>query len=117
MFSRSADQDGFFDCKSAGSQRIPGAPHAEFAKLLGLTGIHCDDPSALPQARDQALAATGPVVLEVAVDPGIPPVVPHIQTMIAKKIARAVVEDPDRVGNVTKGTQRTVRDIRDKTDE
>lgn len=39
--------------KFEGSQYIPDVPYAEFAKLLGLTGIRCDDPkrSARPGTR------------------------------------------------------------------
>ncbi len=58
--------------KFEGSQYIPDAPYAEFANLLGLTGIRCDSPKTIGEAWDQALAAKGPVVLEVVVDPDIP---------------------------------------------
>jgi pyruvate dehydrogenase (quinone) len=111
--------------KFEGTQSIPDVPYAEFAKLLGLTGIRCDDPSTIGKAWDEALAANGPVVLEVVVDPEVPPVPPHIQMTIAKKTAKAMVKDPERVGVTTKGAKQkmheftesakqTVRDIRDK---
>lgn len=114
--------------KFEGSQRIPDVPYAEFAKLLGLTGIRCDDPAKIGDAWDQALAAGGPAVLEVVVDPDIPPVPPHISFDMAKKTAKAVIKDPDRVSIVTKGAKQkmheftesarqAVRDMRDKTDE
>lgn len=60
--------------KFEGSQYIPDAPYAEFATLLGLTGIRCDDPSTIGRAWDEALSASGPVVLEVVVDADVPPV-------------------------------------------
>jgi len=107
------------------SQMIPDVPYAEFAKLLGLTGIRCDSPDTIGQAWDQALSAPGPVVLEVVVDPDIPPVPPHIEKMIAKNTAKAIIKDPDRVSVVTKGAKQkmheftesakqSVRDIRSK---
>ena len=114
--------------KFEGSQHIPDVPYAEFANLLGLTGIRCDNPDEIGQAWQQAFAASGPVVLEVVVDPDIPPVPPHIEPMIAKKTAKAMVKDPDRVSIVSKGAKQkmheftesakqTVRDLRNKDDE
>jgi pyruvate dehydrogenase (quinone) len=65
------------------------------------------------------------VVLEVVVDPEVPPVPPHIKKMMAKKTAKAIVKDPERVGVATKGTKQkmheftesakqSVRDVRGK---
>jgi pyruvate dehydrogenase (quinone) len=114
--------------KFEGSQMIPDVPYAEFANLLGMTGIRCDSPDSIGQAWDQALSASGPVVLEVVVDPDIPPVPPHIESMIAKNTAKAIIKDPDRVSIVTKGAKQkmheftesakqSVRDIRSKNGE
>lgn len=110
------------------SQMIPDVPYAEFAKLLGLTGIRCDSPEGIGAAWDRALAAPGPVVLEVVVDPDVPPVPPRIEKMVAKNTAKAVLKDPDRVSIVTKGAKQkvheftesakqSVRDIRSKNGE
>jgi pyruvate dehydrogenase (quinone) len=97
--------------KFEGSQYIPDVPYAEFAKLLGLTGIRCDDPEKIGDAWDEALAARGPVVLEVVVDKDIPPVPPHIKTMMAKKTAKAVLKDPDRVSIGTKGAKQKMHEF------
>jgi pyruvate dehydrogenase (quinone) len=115
------------DRKFKGSQHIPDVPYAEFAKLLGLTGIRCDDPATMGQAWEQALAADGPVVLEVVVDPDIPPVPPHIEKNVARNTAKAMIKDPDRVDITTKGAKQkmheftesakqSVRDMRNKDD-
>ncbi len=111
--------------KFEGSQHIPDVPYAEFATLLGLTGIRCDDPSTIGQAWDEALSASGPVVLEVVVDPDVPPVPPQIRSEMAKNTAKAVLRDPDRVSMTTKGAKQkmheftesakqTVRDVRER---
>ncbi|OBI97407.1 thiamine pyrophosphate-requiring protein [Mycobacterium alsense] len=97
--------------KFEGSQYIPDVPYAEFAKLLGLTGIRCDDPAKIGQAWDQALAANGPVVLEVVVDKDIPPVPPHIKKMMAKKTAKAVMKDPDRTSIGMKGAKQKMHEF------
>lgn len=111
--------------KFEGSQMIPDVPYAEFANLLGLTGIRCDSPETIGEAWDRALAASGPVVLEVVVDPDVPPVPPRIEKMVAKNTAKAMIKDPDRVSVVAKGAKQkmheftesakqSVRDIRSK---
>lgn len=111
--------------KFEGSQYIPDVPYAEFANLLGLTGIRCDDPATIGQAWEQALSASGPVVLEVVVDPNIPPVPPQIRKEMAKKTAKAALKDPDRVSMTTHGAKQkmheftesakqAVRDLRDR---
>jgi pyruvate dehydrogenase (quinone) len=116
------------EAKFEGTQRIPDVPYAEFAKLLGLTGIRCDDPKDIGNAWEQALAASSPVVLEVVVDPDIPPVPPQIRMDVAKNTAKAMLKDPDRVSIATKGAKQkmheftesakqAVRDLRDQDDE
>jgi pyruvate dehydrogenase (quinone) len=47
-------------------------------------------------AWEEALAANRPVVLEVKTDPDVPPLPPHITWEQAKKMAHAMVGDPDR---------------------
>lgn len=107
------------------SQTLPDVPYAEFAQLLGLTGIRCDSPETIGAAWDQALAASGPVVLEVVVDPDVPPVPPHIEKSMAKNTAKAMLKDPDRAGVLAQGARQkmheftesarqSVRDIRSK---
>ena len=59
------------------SQQLPDFSYAEYARLLGLAGERVDDPEALGAAWDRALGADGPFVLEVMVDPNIPPLPPH----------------------------------------
>ncbi|WP_016909076.1 thiamine pyrophosphate-requiring protein [Streptomyces xiaopingdaonensis] len=93
--------------KFPGSQDIPDVPYAEWAKLLGLKGIRCDSPKKIGSAWDEALSADLPVVLEVVVDPEIPPIPPHIGKMQAKKAAAALRKgDPQAWGIATKGAKQ-----------
>src|SRR5919109_679162 len=74
----------------------PGVPYARYAELLGLKGIRVDHPDAVGDAWDEALAADRPVVYEAITDPEVPPLPPHIKLDQAKKMAQALVSDPDR---------------------
>ena len=87
------------DPKFMGSQWLPDFPYARYAELLGFTGIYCDRGAEIATAWQQALSADVPVVLEVKVDPEIPPLPPHIAWMQAKEMAAAMVKgDPERLG-------------------
>ncbi|MBA8825920.1 pyruvate dehydrogenase (quinone) [Saccharopolyspora lacisalsi] len=98
--------------KFPGSQDIPDVPYAEWAKLLGFTGIHCDDPGRIGQAWDEALAAKGPVVLEVVVDAEVPPIPPHIKSTQAKKTAQALRQgDPEAWGVAIKGAKQKMHEF------
>jgi pyruvate dehydrogenase (quinone) len=91
------------DPKYPGSQWLPDFPYARYAELLGFKGIYCDDGDAVGDAWDEALAAGVPVVLEVKVDPEVPPLPPHIRLEQAKKMAEAMVKgDPERMGVMEK---------------
>jgi pyruvate dehydrogenase (quinone) len=91
------------DPKFMGSQYLPNMPYAEYARLIGLDGIYCDDPDQVANAWDQALAATKPVVLEFKVDPEVPPLPPHIMFEQGKKAAKAWLSDPERTGLASHG--------------
>ena len=87
------------DPKFPGTQQIPDFPAARYAELVGLLGIRIDKPDDLAGAWSEVLTADRPAVLEVVVDPEIPPLPPHITVDQAKKMAKAMVKgDPERVG-------------------
>jgi pyruvate dehydrogenase (quinone) len=91
------------DPKYPATQWIPDLPYHQFAELVGLKGIYCDDGDAVGQAWSEALSADRPCVLEVKVDPEVPPLPPHIRVEQAKKMARAMVKgDPERAGVMEK---------------
>jgi len=100
------------DPKFEGSQHIPDAPYAEWAKLLGLTGIRCDNPKDIGAAWDQALASEKPCVLEVVVSDEVPPIPPHIKKMQIKKAAKAMKKgDPEMFGIVEKGAKQKMHEF------
>jgi pyruvate dehydrogenase (quinone) len=100
------------DPKFMGSQWIPDVPYAEFAKLIGFEGIKVDDPAQMGSAWDRALAADRPCVLEVKVDPEIPPIPPHIKKELGKKSATAMLKgDPEEVGVMTKGAKQKMHEF------
>ncbi|WP_310963529.1 thiamine pyrophosphate-requiring protein [Nocardioides terrisoli] len=100
------------DPRNPETQAIPDAPYAEWARLLGLTGIRCDDPKKIGNAWDEALASDKPVVLEVVVDREVPPIPPHIKKMQAKKVAKALKKgDSDMPGMATKGAKQKMHEF------
>jgi pyruvate dehydrogenase (quinone) len=106
------------DPKFMGSQWIPDVPYAEFAKLLGFTGIKVDDPARMGSAWDEALAADRPCVLEVVVDPEIPPIPPHIKKELGKKAATAMVKgDPEEAGVIAKGARQKMHEFTESIKE
>ncbi len=91
------------DPKYPATQWIPDVPYHRVAELFGLKGVYCDSGDAVGEAWAEALAAERPCVLEVKVDPEVPPLPPHITTTQAKKMARAMVKgDPEAVGVMEK---------------
>jgi pyruvate dehydrogenase (quinone) len=96
------------DPKFEASQDIPSVPYHKFAELIGLKGIYVDDPEQMGAAWDEALAAKGPVVIEVKSDPNIAPLPPHVTLAQAKAFATTLMKgDPDE-GNVIVETAKQV---------
>jgi pyruvate dehydrogenase (quinone) len=89
------------------SQDIPDVRYSEFARIIGLHGIFVDDPEQLGSAWDEALAADGPVVLEVKTDPAIAPLPPHISLKQAREFMFAMARDDD-AAHVIRDTARQV---------
>ena len=89
------------------SQDIPDVRYSKFAELIGLKGLYVDDPGDLGAAWDQALAADGPVVLEVKTDPEIAPLPPHLTLKEAKGFMFSMARDQD-AGHVITDTARQV---------
>jgi pyruvate dehydrogenase (quinone) len=102
------------DPKYPASQWIPDVPYHRVAELFGLKGIYCDSGDAVGEAWAEALAADRPCVLEVKVDPEIPPLPPHITVEQAKKMARAMVkDDPERIGVMEKSLLGKLMEFRE----
>jgi pyruvate dehydrogenase (quinone) len=73
------------------SQALPDVDYAAFANSLGLQGIYVDKPDDLGTAWDRALTADRPTLLDVRVDPSIPPIPPHTTFEQAKATAKAML--------------------------
>jgi pyruvate dehydrogenase (quinone) len=91
------------DPKYPGTQWLPDFPYAKYGELCGLRGIYCDNGDDMRGAWEQALASDRPVVLEVKVDPEVPPLPPHITREQAKKMTKAMLSgDPEFTGVMEK---------------
>jgi pyruvate dehydrogenase (quinone) len=101
------------DPKFPGSQWIPDVPYHQFAELIGLKGIYCDDGDRVGDAWEEALHADRPCVLEVKVDPEVPPLPPHITVEQAKKMAKAMVKDPERAGVMEKSARGKLAELKE----
>src|SRR5690606_8193400 len=78
------------------TQRLPPFPYAEYGRMLGLHGIRVDLPEGIAPAWEHALSADRPTVLEVVVDPNVPPLPPHIPWKQARAYFGALRKDDER---------------------
>ncbi len=100
------------DPKFEASQDIPDFPYARYAELLGLKGIRVDQPDALGQAWDEALASDRPCVLEAITDPDVPPLPPHITLAQAAKFASTLFKgDPNEGGIIRESIREFVESV------
>jgi len=98
--------------KFAESQRLPDVDYAAFAASLGLQGIYVDKPDDLGPAWDQALSASRPTLLDVRVDPSIPPIPPHATFEQAKATAKSILGgDEDRRSVIVEGIKTKVQEF------
>lgn len=65
--------------------------YAAFAEQLGLRGIQVTHADAVEDALDAALASDRPVVLDVHVDPKVPPIPPRVSLTQAANLAKAML--------------------------
>ncbi|WP_239022378.1 thiamine pyrophosphate-dependent enzyme [Raineyella fluvialis] len=95
------------------TQTIPEVDYAGFATDLGLLGITVLRPEELAQAWERALTADRPTVLDVHVDPDVPPVPPHSTFEQVKSVTKALVQgDEDAWGLVREGIKTKAAEVR-----
>lgn len=90
------------------TQQIPNVPYHEFAELIGLRGIFCDEPDHIGAAWEEALASDRPVVLEFKTDPEVPPLPSHISLENAKNFLSTIIKGDAREGSMIAGAARQV---------
>ncbi|MGW0182950.1 thiamine pyrophosphate-requiring protein [Nocardia sp. NPDC003345] len=94
------------------SQTLPDMSYADFARGAGLEGITVDSPDQLGQAWDRALAADGPVLLDVHCDPEVPPIPPHATWDQLENTAAAVLRgDPEAWHLVAQGAKTKMQEF------
>jgi len=87
------------------SQRLPDFSYAEYARLLGLAGERVEDPEAIGAAWERALGSDRPFVLEVVVDPNIPPLPPQMVEQQREKYEQAIEKGEPEAQDVRRGTR------------
>ena len=94
------------------SQALPDMSYAGFAQLIGLDGITVADPDELGPAWERALASDRPTVLDVHVDPDVPPVPPHATLEQMTNSAKALLKgDTDAWGVLKEGVKVKAKEI------
>jgi pyruvate dehydrogenase (quinone) len=104
------------DPKYQASQDLPDFPYARYAELIGLHGIRVDRPERIGAAWDEALSARKPVVLEVVVDPDVPPLPPHITLKQARAFGLTLLHgDPDEGGIIKQAIEHMFPSLAEKS--
>lgn len=94
------------------SQRLPDISYAGFADSIGLRGISVERPEDVGPAWDAALSADIPVVLDVRVDPDMPPIPPHATLQQARDTAAAMLKgDESALGVVAQGVKTKAQEF------
>ncbi|MGW5572177.1 thiamine pyrophosphate-requiring protein [Nocardia thailandica] len=94
------------------SQDLPDVSYAELARVAGLGAIAVDRPEDLGPAWERALAADGPVLLDVRCDPGVPPIPPHATRDQIEKTAAAMLRgDPEAWHVIVQGAHTKIQEF------
>ncbi|GII58813.1 thiamine pyrophosphate-requiring protein [Planotetraspora thailandica] len=94
------------------SQTLPDVDYAAFAADLGLKALTVDKPDQLGAAWDEALRADRPTLLDVHVDPDVPPIPPHATFEQMKDSAQALLKgDENRWGVIREGLKTKVQEF------
>ncbi len=94
------------------SQALPEVSYADFAGSIGLHAITVTDPEKLGDAWEEALSADRPTVLDVHVDPDVPPIPPHATFDQMRAAAEAMIKgDEDRWGVIKEGVKTKAQEL------
>jgi pyruvate dehydrogenase (quinone)/pyruvate oxidase len=85
---------------------------AAFARACGATGFTVEDPKNCGAVLDQALASSGPVIVEAVVDPYTPPMPPKVTAEQAARFAQSLLKgQPNRDKIALTVLSDTVREL------
>ncbi len=94
------------------SQTLPDVDYAGFAASLGLQAITVTEPGQLKSAWEQALAADRPTVLDVHVDPSVPPIPPHATIEQMRATAESILHgDENRWDMIKEGVRTKLAEV------
>ncbi|MFB9681988.1 thiamine pyrophosphate-requiring protein [Streptosporangium vulgare] len=94
------------------SQTLPDVDYASFAASLGLGALTVDSPEQVAPAWERALGADRPVLLDVHVDPDVPPIPPHATFEQMKDAAEALLRgDENRWGVLREGIKTKMQEF------
>lgn len=85
------------------SQVVPNFSFAQYAELVGLTGIRVEKPEEIGPAWDRAMSANKPVVIEALTDPEVPTLPPHITIEQAKSFLSSMLGCDSNLGGMIRG--------------
>ncbi|MER6824854.1 thiamine pyrophosphate-requiring protein [Streptosporangium sp. NPDC000563] len=94
------------------SQTLPDVDYAAFAASLGMGAFTVDSPEQVAPAWERALGADRPVLLDVYVDPDVPPIPPHATFEQMKDSAEALLRgDENRWGVLREGIRTKMQEF------
>jgi len=94
------------------SQSLPSVDYAAVAEQLGIGGRLVETPDDMGRAWAAALSADRPMLLDVHVDPNVPPIPPHATFEQMKDTAQALIRgDEERWGVVREGLRMKAREV------
>lgn len=94
------------------SQALPEVSYADVAAAMGIASITITDPDDLAGAWGTALAADRPYLLDVHVDPDVPPIPPHADLQQMLDTAKALIKgDTSRWGVVKEGLRTKAQEL------
>lgn len=76
------------------SQSIPALNYADWARLIGLTGIRLEKADQIEAAMDEAFASDRPVIIDAVTTPDEAPLPPHITFEEVKSLTKSLLADP-----------------------
>jgi pyruvate dehydrogenase (quinone) len=91
------------------TQRIPDVRYADFAELIGLSGVRVEQPEDIADTWRQAFESDRPFVIDAVCDPDVPPLPPHIRTDQARSLMKALRKgDPEARGVISQSFKEKI---------